>query len=147
MRTRAFGQSQHVLRRTVSLGLMWFGVGSVSAQQGGSGWYNAPGNYGTSYGAAGYGAVRTQSNFPSPGYGRGLRPYAVAQNQWGSGIWNQGNRMNTYGQVQQPAGRYGTWGAPYQHQQGQAYAQPNPPIGAYAPTVGPGTGLRRRSAY
>lgn len=145
MRAWALGRFRPVWRKSLPLGLIWFGVGTVPAQQNVSPYYAAPGNYGTSYGTAGYGAVRTQSNFASPGYGRGLRPYAVAQNQWGSGIWNQGNRMNTYGQVQQPASRYGTWAAPYQ--QGQAATPPPPPIGAYAPTVGPGYGLRRPSAY
>lgn len=144
MRSWAMGRLPR-LWLSMPLGLVCCGFGSASAQQGISPYYAAPGNYGTSYGTAGYGAIRTYSNFPSPGYGRGIRPYAVAQNQWGSGIWNQGDRMPTYGQVQQPASAYQTWAVP--NQSGQASSQPLPPIGAYAPTIGPGYSYRRPSAY
>lgn len=141
----SLGRVRPFWRGSLVLGFAWFGSGTVSAQQGVSPYYAAPGNYGTSYGTAGYGAIRTRSNFPSPGQRGGVRPYAVAQNQWGAGLWNQGNRMPTYGQVQQPASSYSTWAVPDQN--GQTPSTPLPPIGAYAPTLGPGYGLRRQAAY
>lgn len=146
MRSKAL-RSIRLFDISLRLGLAGFGMfATAHAQQSVSPYYTAPGNYGTSYGTASYGAVRTYSQYGSPLYGRGMRPYTVAQNQWGAGIWSQ----NTYQQgapvqVQQPAGRYQTWAAPYRA--GQVANPPAPPIGAYAPTLGPGYGMRRPSAY
>ena len=133
--------------RVIGLNVGFWLVGTghqiAQAQQQTSTYYTAPGNYGTSYGRASYGAVRTYSNFSSPGYGRSMRPYAVVQNPWGSGIWNQPGAAGPQPVPYQDP--YQTWAAPYR--QGQELAQPLPPIGAYAPTLGPGYGMRRPTAY
>ena len=133
--------------RVVGLTIGFWCVGTdhqvVQAQQEVSSYYTAPGNYGTSYGRAGYGAVRTYSNFSSPGYGRSMRPYAVIQNPWGSGIWNQPNAVGPQPVPYQDP--YQTWAVP--NRSGQDVTQPLPPIGAYAPTLGPGYGMRRPTAY
>lgn len=127
-------------------GLTGIGMVACPAQQTISPYYTAPGNYGTQYGTASYGAVRTHSQFGPPSYGRGTRPYAVANNAWGRGIWGQatGPAPVPNPQPYTYSGRYSTWKDP--RQQGRQLPPP-PPIGAYAPTLGPGYGTRRPSAY
>lgn len=146
MRSKAL-RSIKLIRLFVGFGLAGVGMAaSAQAQQAVSPYYTAPGNYGTSYGYSSYGAVRTYSQYGSPAYGRGGRPYVTAQNQWGSGIWGQNApQQGAPVQVPQPAGRYQTWAAPYRP--GQVANPPAPPMGAYAPTVAPGYGMRRPSAY
>jgi hypothetical protein len=139
--------SLRLLGLALGYGVFGIGMAAAPAQQTVSPYYTAPGNYGTSYGTSSYGSVRTHSNYGPPTYGRGLRPYAVANNQWGRGIWGQASGPAP---VPNPApytyqGRYGTWTDP--RQQAQRTLPPAPPIGAYAPTVGPGYGIRRPSAY
>lgn len=148
MRSKAL-RSIRLIQISLRFGLAGLGMVATTetqAQQAVSPYYTAPGNYGTNYGYSSYGAVRTYSQYGSPAYGRGVRPYAIAQNQWGSGIWGQNtHQQGAPVQVPQPAGRYQTWAAPYRPN--QTANPPAPPIGAYAPTLGPGYGTRRPSAY
>lgn len=130
-------------------GLLGVGMAAVSAQSPVSPYYTAPGNYGTSYGTASYGTARTHSNYPSANYGPAMRPYAVANNAWGRGIWAQAPSRPVPVPNPQPytyQGSYRTWTDP-RSRQAQRQLPPPPPIGAYAPTLGPGYGTRRISAY
>lgn len=136
-------RSARLIALLIGLCYLASGPSAAKAQDQVSSYYTSPGNYGTSYGQAGYGAVRTHSDFPSPGYGHSMRQYAVKQNQWGSGIWLQpGANALMPASYQIP---YQTWAVP--SRSGVQSNQPLPPIGSYAPTLGPGYGLRRASAY
>ena len=95
--------------------------------------------YGTSWGVASYGLIRTTSNYPSPwgaGYGYGTRPLGFVPGPWGMEMWNPGavGSVGTYG----VPGRYRTFPYPY---------PPGPPV--YGPSIGeyaPGFGPTLRSA-
>lgn len=140
-------RSLRLIGLSFGCGMLGFGMALAEAQTGVSPYYTAPGNYGTSYGSASYGTVRTHSNYASPAYGRAMRSYAVANNAWGQGIWGQatGPAPVPNPRPYTDQGRYRTWADP--RQQAQRQLPPLPPIGAYAPTLGPGYGTRRASAY
>ena len=93
--------------------------------------------YGTSWGVASYGTIRTTSDYPSPfglGYGYGPHPRGFVPSPWGTELWGRGlggttPAVGTYG----APGRYRTFPYPY---------PPGPPaygpsIGEYAPGFGP----------
>lgn len=93
--------------------------------------------YGTSWGVASYGTIRTTSDYPSPfglGYGYGTRPQGFVPSPWGTDLWQRGMggtlpRVGVYG----VPNRYRTFPYPY---------PPGPPaygpsIGEYAPGFGP----------
>jgi hypothetical protein len=105
--------------------------GSTLPAGGRAWWYAAPGYYGTMYGTASYGVPRTFTTFPSWGsaYGVGYGPYGFAPNGWGMGLWRPG--------VSVPGYTYGP--AMYSTTLGLGYPIPEggPPIGAYAPALGP----------
>ena len=95
--------------------------------------FAAPGFFGTSYGYASYGSVRTHSNFSSPygaGYGYGYAPPSYIANPYGVGLWRPDLAVPAYAYS---SGRYNTFAAPY-----RPGAPLNPvPIGLYAPGFGP----------
>ena len=95
--------------------------------------FAAPGFYGTSYGHASYGSVRTYSNFSSPygaGYGYGYAPPSSMPGPYGIGLWRPGLVAPAYAYS---SGTYNTFAAPF-----QPTAPLNPvPIGLYAPGFGP----------
>ena len=100
------------------------------------GFFEAKGYYGTSYGSASYGSVRAYSSFSSP-FGAGMRygyPPATILPGWGTAIWRGGS--NTAADQYAGSSRsYRTWAVPYV---GSEPAGPLPPMGAYAPSYGPG---------
>jgi hypothetical protein len=104
-------------------------------------WYAAPGFYGTSWGYSSYGMPRTYSSFASPfgaGYGYGYGPSALAPGPYGWSLWRPG--VSAPGYTYSPSAIYNTTGG-----LGKTlwYGQ-GPPIGAYAPYLGPGGGAYPR---
>ncbi len=95
--------------------------------------FAAPGFYGTSYGHASYGSVRTYSAFSSPygaGFGYGYAPSGFIPGPYGVGLWRPGFPVPGYAYS---SGLYNTYPAPY-----ISGAPINPvPIGLYAPGFGP----------
>jgi len=94
-----------------------------------------PNLYGTSWGVAGYGSVRTYTTFSSPygaGYGYGYPPYSVLPGRYGVGLWRPG--LVAPGYSYGSAYGYNTFPYPYKPG-GPMYG---PPIGVYAPGFGPG---------
>jgi hypothetical protein len=93
--------------------------------------YLAPGNYGMAWGSASYKVPRSYSAFSSPyggGYGLGYAPTTVSANPFGAGLWrptpeDRGHQFN--------AGGYRTFPVP------PNAIRPLPPVGAYAPSLGP----------
>jgi hypothetical protein len=93
--------------------------------------YFAPGNYGMAWGSASYKVPRLDSAFSSPyggGYGLGYPPTTVSANRFGAGLWrpstgDRGYRFN--------AGGYRTFPV------APDAILPVPPVGAYAPALGP----------
>ena len=106
---------------------------SSKAPHGPSPAFAAPGFFGTSYGHASYGSVRTYSEFSSPygaGYGYGYAPPTYMSGPFGVGLWRPGYVVPGYAYS---SGRYNTFAAPY-----QPGAPINPvSIGLYAPGFGP----------
>jgi hypothetical protein len=108
-----------------------------------SGAAGLPNLYGTSWGVAGYGTIRTYSTFASPfgvgyGYGQGTTngfgypSYGFIPNKYGVGLWRAG--LATPGYAYGSANGYNTFPYPYKPG-GPRYA---PPIGLYAPGFGAG---------
>ena len=100
------------------------------------GFYEAKGYYGTSYGSPSYGSVRAYSSFSSP-FGAGMRygyPPATIMPGWGAAIWRGGSNTAA-DQFAGSSRSYRTWAVPYV---GSTPAGPLPPMGAYAPSYGPG---------
>jgi hypothetical protein len=100
-------------------------------------YYAAPGHYGTSWGTASYGTVRTYSEFSSPyggGYGYGYAPWTYLPGRYGLGIWQPGATISPY--VLGGPNVYRTWAAPYSRA-GNPSLPPPPPFGVYAPAFGP----------
>lgn len=94
-----------------------------------------PNLYGTSWGEAGYGTIRTYTTFSSPygaGYGYGYPQPGVIPGKFGVGLWRPGFVAPgyTYGS----AYGYNTFPYPYKVG-GPMYG---PPIGIFAPGFGPG---------
>jgi len=94
-----------------------------------------PDVYGTSWGVASYGSIRTYSNFSSPygaGYGYGYPPPGVLPGKFGVGLWRPGFVAPgyTYGSA------YGYNTFPYPYKPGGPMYGPS--IGVYAPGFRPG---------
>lgn len=93
--------------------------------------YAAPGYYGMAWGVPSYGYVRTYSSFSSPyggGYGGGYAPSAILPGPYGAAMWRPG--------IAGPGFGYGASYYTFSHP-----ADPNAPVapvGAYAPSLGPG---------
>jgi hypothetical protein len=94
--------------------------------------YAAPGNYGMAYGTPSFGYPRTYSEFSSPyasGFAAGYAPYGLLPGPFGVAMWRPG--FSTPGYVY-GASFYSTFSYP------PDAAAPIAPIGAYAPSLGPG---------
>jgi hypothetical protein len=112
-----------------------------------SDYLGAPGLYGMSYGFASYGMPQTYSVFsayPGPSYGTTLPPYGILPGRYGVGIWRPGFVAPGYvygASYYYPPASYqyrtfavgiapGGWGV---------RAAAPPPVGVYAPALGPST--------
>ncbi|MDG3006913.1 hypothetical protein [Paludisphaera mucosa] len=111
-----------------------------------SDYFAAPGMYGTSYGVASYGVPRTYTSFSaqpwSSYYGSNLPSPGYMPGRFGVGLWRPGFVAPgyVYG-APTAAGSYRTF--PVVAGTGLTPDQiaPPPPIGVYAPALGPGVGL------
>lgn len=96
--------------------------------------YDAPGYYGTIWGAPTYGSIRTHSAFASPfggpGYGLGYGPSGFVSGPFGAGLWRPGSVAPGYAYA---PGAYRTFPAIAV----PAYPTYSPPFGYYAPGFGP----------
>jgi hypothetical protein len=105
----------------------------------------APGLYGTSYGFPSYGMPQTYSVFssmPGPSYGTNYPPYGLMPGKFGVGLWRPGYVAPgyVYGASYYPSSfSYRTFPAvPGAIVNGRPIT-PAPPIGVYAPALGPAT--------
>jgi hypothetical protein len=100
-----------------------------------------PGIYGTSYGFASFGLPRTYttfSAFPGPAYGSNYPPYGVLPGRYGAGLWRRG--FVAPGYVYGASNySYRTFPVPYPTGYTVQQVAPPPPIGVYAPALGPRT--------
>lgn len=93
--------------------------------------YVAPGLYGMAWGSASYGMVRNYTEFTSsycPGYAYGYPPASFLPGPYGAGLWRPGSAAAS--------------GFPLSHGQYRTFAVPPapgppPPVGVYAPFLGP----------
>ncbi|MFO0908836.1 MAG: hypothetical protein U0794_10840 [Isosphaeraceae bacterium] len=96
--------------------------------------YAAPGNYGMAWGSPSYGLKRTYSEFSSPygrGYGYGYPPTGFLPGRHGVGLWRPD--FVESGTIFGGPNSYRTFAVPY------TPGKPvwTPPVGAYAPALGP----------
>jgi hypothetical protein len=120
-------------------------IGGYSASYRVSDYLGAPGNYGMSYGYASYGMPQTYSVFsamPGPSYGTTYPPYGILPGKYGVGLWRPGFVAPGYvygASYYYPASSrsYRTFGVG--NPPGTAPASPPPPVGIYAPALGPRT--------
>jgi hypothetical protein len=107
--------------------------GQMVGQSGLAPYYQAPGNFSTTWGVPSFGIPRTYSQFASPygaGYGFGYYPYTVLPGYYGARLWRPGFAVPGYFYG---AGYYGTVSTPYRPlTNGMAV-----PFGYYAPGFGP----------
>jgi hypothetical protein len=115
-----------------------------------SDYLGAPGLYGMSYGFASYGMPQTYSVFsayPGPSYGTNYPPYGILPGRYGVGLWRSG--------FVAPGYVYGAAAFPYDSVASGSYSYrtfavgsagyqvaptaPPPPVGVYAPALGPRT--------
>jgi hypothetical protein len=113
-----------------------------------SDYLGAPGLYGMSYGFASYGMPQTYSVFsayPGPSYGTNYPPYGILPGRYGVALWRPG--------FVAPGYVYGAAAFPYDSYASGSYsyrtfavpsptgyaAAPPPPVGVYAPGLGPRT--------
>jgi len=110
-----------------------------------SDYYAAPGLYGTSYGYASFGVPRTHTSFsakPWSPYYANLTPYGFAAGRFGVGLWRPNSAApGDVAGVPTSSHSYRTF--PVVSGTGLTADQiaPPPPIGVYAPTLGPDLGL------
>jgi len=121
------------------------GGGGYSASYRVSDYLGAPGLYGMSYGFASYGMPQTYSVFsayPGPSYGSNYPPYGILPGRYGIGLWRPGYVTPGY-----------VYGASYYYPSAlqyrtfrvadgtiPLYQSPSPPpVGVYAPALGPST--------
>jgi hypothetical protein len=118
-----------------------------------SDYLGAPGLYGMSYGFASYGMPQTYSVFSAfPGssyYGMNYPPYGVLPGRYGAGLWRPGFVAPgyVYGAAAFPYDSYASGSSsyrtfavagPYGYAGVRAISSP-PPVGVYAPALGPRT--------
>jgi hypothetical protein len=111
-----------------------------------SDWLGSPGNYGMSYGFASYGMPQTYSvfsAFPGPSYGTNYPPYGVMPGRYGVGLWRPGFVTPGYvygASYYYPpnAYQYRTFAVGNGLGVGGRPLSPPPPVGVYAPALGPG---------
>jgi hypothetical protein len=107
----------------------------------------APGYYGMSYGFASYGMPQTYSvfsAFPGASYGSNYPPYGIQPGRFGVGLWRPGFVAPGY---VYGASYYQPWNSLSYHTfaVGSPYGSPAnriaspPPVGVYAPALGPRT--------
>jgi hypothetical protein len=109
-----------------------------------SDYYIAPGLYGMSYGFASYGMPQTYSVFsayPGPSYGSNYPPYGLLPGRYGIGLWRPGYVAPgyIYGASYYPSSSfsYRTFPVVYGAGARANTLPPPPPVGAYAPALGP----------
>jgi hypothetical protein len=111
-----------------------------------SDYLGAPGNYGMSYGFASYGMPQTYSVFsayPGPSYGSNYPPYGILPGRFGVGLWRPG--FVTPGYVYGASYYYPPSNFSYRtfalgYNPGvPVNGVPLPPVGLYAPALGPST--------
>ena len=111
-----------------------------------SDWLGAPGNFGMSYGFASYGMPQTYSVFsayPGPSYGSNFPPYGILPGRFGVGLWRPG--FVTPGYVYGASYYYPPSNFSYRtfalgYNPGvPVNGAPLPPVGVYAPALGPRT--------
>jgi hypothetical protein len=111
-------------------------VGGFTSPMRVNGYYAAPGLFGMAYGSPSVGMKRTYTEFASPypggGYGYGYAPYGMLPGRFGVGLWRPG--FATDGYVYGASYYYRTFPVPYT----PGVNTPTPPVGAYAPGLGPG---------
>jgi hypothetical protein len=105
----------------------------------------APGLYGTSYGFASYGMPQTYSvysSMPGPSYGTNYPPYGLLPPKYGVGLWRPGYVAPgyVYGASYYPSSfSYRTFPVVYGTGLNASQIAPAPPMGVYAPALGPAT--------
>jgi hypothetical protein len=109
-----------------------------------SDYFIAPGFYGMSYGFASYGMPQTYSVFsayPGPSYGMNYPPYGLLPGRYGVGLWRPGYVAPgyVYGASYYPSSSFSYRTFPVVYGTGRSVDQiaPSPPVGAYAPALGP----------
>src|SRR5215467_12285825 len=117
-----------------------------------SDYFSAPGWYGTSYGFASYGFPQTYSvftAFPGPSYGNNYPPYGLLPGRYGVGLWRPGYVAPgyVYGASYYPSSGFSYRTFPVMYGTAGRSMDPAPPIGYYAPALGPGPDPRPRPYY
>jgi hypothetical protein len=109
-----------------------------------SNYFIAPGWYGMSYGYASYGMPQTYSvysAFPGSSYGANYPPYGLLPGRYGVGLWRPGYVAPgyVYGASYYPSSgfAYRTFPVVYGAGPGGGPLAPPPPVGVYAPALGP----------
>lgn len=116
-----------------------------------SDYLGAPGLYGMSYGFASYGMPQTYSVFsayPGPSYGSNYPAYGILPGRYGVGLWRPGFVAPgyVYGSASFPYDSYASGSYSYRTfgvGAGSGYSAARtaspPPVGVYAPALGPRT--------
>jgi hypothetical protein len=117
-----------------------------------SDYFVGPGWYGTSYGFASYGFPQTYSvftAFPGPSYGNNYPPYGLLPGRYGVGLWRPGYVAPgyVYGASYYPSSGFSYRTFPVMYGTAGRSMDPAPPIGYYAPALGPGPDPRPRPVY
>jgi hypothetical protein len=158
------GSSKFVPSAAAFAALIFMGLGTRQAQAqvvvGGpysgsyrvSDYLGAPGLYGMSYGFASYGMPQTYSVFsayPGPSYGTNYPPYGILPGRYGVGLWRPGFVAPggyVYGAAAFPYDSYASGSYSYRtFGVGSLTGYPTnpavslPPVGVYAPALGPRT--------
>jgi hypothetical protein len=116
-----------------------------------SDYFVAPGWYGTSYGFASYGFPQTYSvysAFPASSYAANFPPYGLLPARYGVGLWRPGYVAPgyVYGASYYPSSAMGYRTFPVMYGMAGRAMDPTPPMGYYAPALGPGPGADPRPA-
>jgi hypothetical protein len=110
-----------------------------------SNYFGAPATYGMSYGFASYGMPQTYSvfsAFPGAAYGTNYPPYGILPGRFGVGLWRPGfvTAGYLYGATYYPNSlSYRTFPVGYDAGAPVSRNLPPPPVGLYAPALGPST--------
>ena len=108
-----------------------------------SDYFVGPGWYGTSYGFASYGFPQTYSvfsAFPASSYAANYPPYGLLPGRYGVGLWRPGYVAPgyVYGASYYPSTGLGYRTFPVNYGMAGRAMDPAPPMGYYAPALGPG---------